>query len=528
MAIHFDNAKRLYHQKLLPVLEKQHGRREELEKLPEDDPKRIAFRNEDRLVKTLLLSALVPEVESLIATAIKPEPPAVVTEGDIIRDGYSPELDELRLIAREGRGWIASFQAEESKRAGIPSLKVGFNKVFGYYIEVTNLHRDKVPEHYMRKQTLKNAERYITPELKEWETRVLGAGERAKELEYEVFQQVREQVCDYTERLQSSAAALGALDALTSLATVAAENGYVRPTIADDRTLVIRDGRHPVLEQVLTDEFVPNDVEMADGTNLFVITGPNMSGKSVYIRQAALIVLMAQMGSFVPAREAVVGLADRVFTRVGASDEQSRGQSTFMVEMIEVANILNNATDRSLIILDEVGRGTSTFDGVSIAWATAEYIHDNIGARTLFATHYHELAQLAGTLDGVGNLNVAVREWQGEVVFLHRVVPGATDQSYGIHVAKLAGVPGEVLGRSREILTLLEDNSVGPNDEPRFAPRHESKRTGPTPRTVQMPLFKPLDTQVRDELLSLDTDSLTPLDALKRLTEIVARLKRDA
>ncbi len=474
----------------------------------------------------------IPEVEGLIASAIKADPPAVITEGGIIRDGFNPELDELRGTGRQGRTWIADLQAKEAERTGIPSLKVGFNKVFGYYIEVTNTHRDKVPAHYIRKQTLKNAERYITPELKDRESAVLGAGERAKELEYELFQQVRQQVSSHTERLQRTAEALAALDVLVSLATVADENGYVRPTLTADRTLRIRDGRHPVLERILDEQFVPNDIEMdGEQVRLLVITGPNMSGKSVYIRQTALIVLMAQIGSFVPAAEATVGLVDRIFTRVGASDEQRRGQSTFMVEMIEVANILNSATDRSLIILDEVGRGTSTFDGVSIAWATGEYVHDRIGARTLFATHYHELAQLAQVCEGVRNLNVAVREWQNEVVFLHRVVPGATDRSYGIHVARLAGVPAEVLERSRDILQHLEENAVGPNDEPRFAPRQPStadrRAGGPEPRHLQMPLFKPLDAEVRDELLALDTSGMTPLEALNKLNDIIERLKQN-
>jgi DNA mismatch repair protein MutS len=499
------------------------GLRRSLQQLPELK-ERLADRQAALLVALGEAVDTVPEVEGLIATAIRPEPPAVLTEGDLIRDGYSPELDDLRLTSREGRNWIAKFEAEEGARSGIPSLKVGFNKVFGYYIEVTNTHKDKVPAHYIRKQTLKNAERYITPELKERESSVLGAGERARELEYEIFQQVREEVAAYTARLQGTAEALAALDVLVSLATVAAEGGYVRPEIAEGNTLVIRDGRHPVLEQVLDEEFVPNDIEMGgDGPRLLVITGPNMAGKSVYIRQTALLVLMAQMGSFVPAREASIGLADRIFTRVGASDEQRRGQSTFMVEMVEVANILNNATDRSLIILDEVGRGTSTFDGVSIAWAVAEHIHDQVSARTLFATHYHELAQLARTMGGVENLNVAVREWQGEVVFLHRVVPGATDRSYGIHVAKLAGVPPEVLSRSRAILQHLEENTVGPDDEPRFVPKTEKPE--PRPRMVQMALFKPLDAQIRDEILALDTDGMTPIEALAKLNEIVRRLR---
>ncbi|MGD2173983.1 MAG: DNA mismatch repair protein MutS [Candidatus Brocadiaceae bacterium] len=467
----------------------------------------------------------VPEAGGLIEAAIKPDPPTTVTEGDIIRDGFNPELDEVRRTAREGKDWIAGFEAREAERTGIPSLKVGYNKVFGYYIEVTNTHRDKVPDDYVRKQTLKNAERYITPELKERESAVLGAGERAKELEYELFQEIRDEVSSHTERLQRTAAALAELDVLTCLARVAAEAGYVRPEITEERVLRVSDGRHPVLEQTLEEQFVPNDIEMDAGeTCLLVITGPNMSGKSVYIRQTALIVLMAQMGSFVPAREAEIGLADRIFTRVGASDEQQRGRSTFMVEMLEAANILNNATGRSLIILDEVGRGTSTFDGVSIAWATAEYIHDNLRSRTLFATHYHELAQLANTLDGVRNLNVAVREWEGKVIFLHRVVPGSTDRSYGIHVAKLAGVPGDVLQRARQILALLEENAMGPDDEPRFVPQRQPQ-AGPRASSVQVPLFKPLDSRVREELLALDPDKMTPLEALRKLNQVIEKLK---
>ena len=468
----------------------------------------------------------LPEVEGLVASAVNPDPPLTLTEGGIIRDGYSPQLDELRRTASEGKGWIARFEKEEAARSGIPSLKVGFNRVFGYYIEVTNTHRDKVPEHYIRKQTLKNAERYITPELKEWESTVLSAGERAKELEYEIFQQVRQEISTYVRRLQSTAEALATLDVVVALAVVAAESDYVRPRVTEDLRLYIDEGRHPVLEQIMEEEFVPNSVEMdGDRQRLLVITGPNMAGKSVYIRQVALIVLMAQMGSFVPAREAVIGVADRIFTRVGASDEQRAGKSTFMVEMIEVANILNNATDRSLIILDEVGRGTSTYDGVSIAWAASEYIHNRCRARTLFATHYHEISQLAATLEGVKNYNVAVREWQNEVIFLHRVVPGATDRSYGIHVARLAGVPHEVVERSSAILSRLERDAVRVNDEPRFAPAQQAQQAGP--RLVQRPLFLPLDSEIRDELLALDVEKLSPLEALRKLDEIRRRLKED-
>jgi DNA mismatch repair protein MutS len=479
----------------------------------------------DRLQKLRDQLDPVPEVTGLVGSAIVEDPPTTLTEGGLIRDGYNAELDELRQVSREGKNWIAEFESREAERTDIPSLKVGFNKVFGYYIEVTNPHKDKVPENYTRKQTLKNSERYITPELKEWESKVLSADDRAKELEYELFNDVRDEVAAYTVRLQNTAEAIAALDVLLSLATVSAQRGYVRPDITEDTRLHIEDGRHPVLEEIMEEQFVPNGVEMdGDTAKLMIVTGPNMAGKSVYIRQVALLVLMAQMGCFVPAKEASIGVVDRVFTRVGASDVQARGQSTFMVEMVEVANILNNATPRSLIILDEVGRGTSTFDGVSIAWATAEHIHEKVGARTLFATHYHELAQLSNTLDGVQNLNVAVREWQGEIIFLHRIVKGHADQSYGIHVAKLAGVPGGVVERARDILEHLEENAIGPDDQPRFAPEREDV---PQPRQVQMPLFKPLEAEVREKLLEVNPNELTPIEALQKLSELVDGLQRE-
>jgi len=465
----------------------------------------------------------LPEVVGLVAAAINPDPPAQLTEGGIIRDGYSPQLDELRQTTRHGKDWIARLEAEETRRSAIPSLKVGFNKVFGYYIEVTNAHRDKVPDNYIRKQTLKNAERYVTPELKEWESKVLTASDRAKELEYELFQGVREEIGTYTNRIQATAEAVARLDVLLSLAMVAADCGYIRPRITDDKQLRIVAGRHPVLEQVLNERFVPNSLDMdGEDVRVFIITGPNMSGKSVYIRQNALLVLMAQMGSFVPVEEATVGAVDRIFTRVGASEEQLKGQSTFMVEMIEVANILNNATERSLVILDELGRGTSTYDGVSIAWATSEYLHDRIGARTICATHYHEMAQLAETHEAVRNLNVAVREWQDEVIFLHRIVPGATDQSYGIHVARLAGVPNAVIDRARQILSHLERNAVEVGGT--RAGRPESEPPKPHPRPMQTALFKPLEAQIRADLLGLNIPNMTPLEALAKLEEIKRRL----
>ena len=336
---------------------------------------------------------VLEEVKVLISTAIVSDPPHSIRDGGIIREGYDHDLDELRNISKNGKSWIAGFQAKETDRTGISSLKIGYNRVFGYYIEITNVYKDRIPETYIRKQTLKHAERFITPELKEYETKVFTADDRAKDLEYEYFQKIREEVATYTERLQKTADVIAHLDVLSTLANIASENGYTRPEISDGLDLRIIDGRHPVLDKTLmAEKFVPNDIDI-NGTDkqIMVITGPNMAGKSTYIRQVALLVLMAQMGSFIPAKEATIGVVDRIFTRVGAMDELARGQSTFMVEMNEAANILNNATERSLIILDEVGRGTSTFDGISIAWALTEYIYEHLKSRTLFATHYHEL-----------------------------------------------------------------------------------------------------------------------------------------
>ena len=378
----------------------------------------------------------------------------------------------MKYISKNGKSWIANFQAEEITRTGINSLKVGYNKVFGYYIEVTNVNKDNIPQTYIRKQTLKNAERFITPELKEYETKVLTADERAMELEYDLFIQIREQVSGFTARLQRTSEAIALLDVLSTLANLAVENRYIMPEITDSLELKIIDGRHPVLDRKFASEsFVPNDINL-DGTQdtIMVITGPNMAGKSTYIRQVALLILMAQMGSFIPAKEAAIGTVDRIFTRVGASDELSRGQSTFMVEMNETANILNNATERSLIILDEVGRGTSTFDGVSIAWAITEYIYQHIHARTLFATHYHELTELALLFPGIKNFNIAVKEWGDEIIFLRKIVEGGTDKSYGIHVARLAGIPREVIQRARIILNNLEAATLDVNGKPKFAP----------------------------------------------------------
>lgn len=461
------------------------------------------------------------EVRVLVATALVNSPPQTLREGGMIREGYSPELDELRSIRRNGREWIASFQAQEIRRTGIPSLKVNYNKVFGYYIEVTNTHRDRIPADYIRKQTLKNAERYITPELKDYESRVLTAEERSKELEYQLFEQIRSQVASYTPGLQRVASCIAQLDVLAGLAQVAAENGYTCPEVTDGMELRITDGRHPVLEKTMgRGDFVPNSIDMdGESTKVMIITGPNMSGKSTYIRQVALLVLMAQMGSFVPAKRARVGVVDRIFTRIGASDELHRGQSTFMVEMQETANILNNATARSLIILDEIGRGTSTFDGLSIAWAMTEYIFKKVGARTLFATHYHELTGLASLFPGIKNYNVAVREWGEEVIFLRKIVEGGSDKSYGIHVARLAGVPREVVTRARDILEQLETNSLDIYQRPKLG-----IGVAPSKQDIQLSLFVPREMSVIEDLRSLELTEITPLEALNKLDELKRRL----
>jgi len=401
---------------------------------------------------------LCPDLRDLLDRALVDDPPYQARDGGVIREGYHAELEELRKLAAAGKNWIANYQAEEVRRTGISSLKVGYNSVFGYYLEITNANAAKVPDDYIRKQTLKNAERYITPPLKEYEEKVLSAQEKSEALELELFHQIREQVASQTHRLLGTADVLAMVDFLGSLADLAAGRNYIRPLLVDDAILAIREGRHPVLDQTLPPgTFVPNDVELHPDDGLFwLITGPNMSGKSTFIRQVALLTLMAHVGSFVPAKEAVIGLTDRIFTRVGASDELSRGQSTFMVEMTEAANILNNATPRSLVILDEIGRGTSTYDGVSLAWAITEFLHDAIGSRSLFATHYHELAQLADTLPRLRNYNVEVKELDGEVIFMHRISAGNADKSYGIHVAQLAGVPESVLQRAGEVLRTLE------------------------------------------------------------------------
>ena len=447
-----------------------------------------------------------------LRSALAESCPLTSREGGFVREGYNTELDKLRVLAQGGKQWIARYQAEQTETTDIPSLKVGYNKVFGYYIEVTNAHKDKVPPTYIRKQTLKNAERYITPELKEYEEKVLSADDKAKELEYEIFSQLRDQVQQSARRLQITARVLAQIDALVSLAELARQQGYCRPEVVAEPVLLIKDGRHPVLDVIEPEgTFVANDTQIGgeDGT-VVLITGPNMAGKSTYIRQVALLTLMAQMGSFVPARKARIGLADRIFARVGASDELSRGQSTFMVEMTETARILNNATDRSLIILDEIGRGTSTYDGLSLAWAIVEHVHDVIQGRTLFATHYHELTDLATSLSRVRNLSVAVKEWEDKVVFLHKLVDGAADKSYGIHVARLAGVPREVNERAKEVLAQLEEEHLDGRGQPKIAARASKSSLG----ELQLTLFGAAEHPLLDEIRQCDVNRLTPIEAL--------------
>ena len=442
-----------------------------------------------------------PDLVSLLETALVEEPPATLKEGGIFRDGYSEPLDELRAAGREGKEWIAQLQQREIDRTGIKSLKIRYTSVFGYFIEITKSNLSSVPEDYHRKQTTVNGERFITPELKEMESKILGADERSQALEYELFQQLREQVLLSLTDLQLTASAIATLDVIASFAETARLFGYCRPLLTDTARLEVVDGRHPVLDQSLVEEkFVPNDVELDGGPNrLLILTGPNMAGKSTFIRQVALLTLMAQIGSYIPASRAEIGLADRIFTRVGASDDLSRGQSTFMVEMNETASILNNATERSLIILDEIGRGTSTFDGLSIAWSIAEYLHDRTRARTLFATHYHELTELEMTRPGVKNYNVAVREWNEQIIFLRKIIRGGADKSYGIQVARLAGLPPEVISRAREVLGNLEGSELNADGKPKLAekpplyPARKRKKSQsedpPIPERPQLSLF---------------------------------------
>jgi DNA mismatch repair protein MutS len=472
--------------------------------------------------RSALLAAIEREFDLLtdlaerLAAALTDRPPPVLADGDVIRPGFDAELDELRDLRDGGKGYIASLQERERERTGIPSLKVGYNKVFGYYLEVTNAHASRVPAEYERRQTLAGAERYVTPELKEYEARVLGAEERIGRREGELFAALRDEAGRAAARLQRTARALAQLDVWAAFAELAERHQYVRPVVDEGFDLELRGSRHPVLERRMAREaFIPNDVRFERAARLLLVTGPNMAGKSTILRQIGLCALMAQLGSYVPAKAARIGVVDRLFTRVGASDNLARGQSTFMVEMSETSAILHNATERSLVLLDEIGRGTSTYDGVAIAWAVSEHLHDRVGCKTMFATHYHELMQLPETLAHARNLNVAVREAAGSVVFLHRLEAGGTDRSYGVHVAELAGLPGPVVARARAVLATLEgEHRVAPGTPPL------------PPDPGQLGLFAGEPHPVLRELESVDVEHLTPIEALNRLAELKKRAAR--
>lgn len=492
-----------------------------LEKIPKLQ-ETLSGCSSDRVVSIRKALDACEDIVQHIQEALTDDPPAVMSDGRIIREGFHEELDTLRDLAFSGKDWIARLQNTERERTEIPSLKVGFNKVFGYYIEVTKAHLEKIPEDYIRKQTLVNAERFITPELKEKEEKILKAEENMVVLEQRLFDELRAFVADFAEAVQNNGQLVGELDATVSLARIARENGYVKPEIDSGDTICIRDGRHPVIEQLLPpgDPFIPNDIDLDNSKEqLLIITGPNMAGKSTYIRQLGLIVLLAQIGSYVPATSARIGIVDRIFTRVGAQDNLAGGESTFLVEMNETANILNNATSQSLILLDEIGRGTSTFDGLSIAWAVAEYIHNAPGvqAKTLFATHYHELTELELILPRVKNYNVAVKEWGDHVVFLRKIVRGGCDHSYGIQVARLAGLPDTVIKRAKEILHNLEANELTPNEMPRIA---MGENAPPMISEPQMSLFVQQENKLREAMEKVDVNNMTPLEALQMLSEL--------
>jgi DNA mismatch repair protein MutS len=458
-------------------------------------------------------------VARLIADAVADDPGATLEQGDVVRPGFSPELDQLRSLTRDVRRFLAEMEAQEKTRTGIKSLKVGYNKIFGYYIEVSRANLSLVPDDYQRRQTLVNAERYITSQLKEYESQILNARERIAELESAIFRQVCAQVAAAADRILALAAAIAEADTTSALGEAAVRYHYVRPELTDDDEIIIKDGRHPAVELALGEgEFVPNDTLLSNGdSQIVVLTGPNMAGKSTYLRQVALIVLLAQVGSYVPASSARIGLVDRIFTRIGAQEDLARGESTFMVEMLETASILHNATPRSLIILDEIGRGTSTYDGLAIARAVVEYLHSHAdrAAKTLFATHYHEMVELAAFLPRVKNHNVAVTEEGGRVVFLRKIVPGGSDRSYGIHVAELAGLPRAVIQRAAEVLSVLEASHNG-----RAVPSRARHRQP----AEQLPLFA-ARSRLLEELAALDVDSLTPLQAITTLYELRERAR---
>ncbi|TWU60799.1 DNA mismatch repair protein MutS [Rubripirellula tenax] len=488
---------------------------------------RLTQRSSERLAAIESRLHLCPELRSQLETALADDCPLSAIDGNFIRAGYSEELDGLRQLAKGGKQWIAEYQKRQMDETGI-NMKVGYNRVFGYYLEVTNSHRDKIPESFIRKQTLKNCERYITPELKEYEEKVLSADDKASSCEQLIFQELRAQTHRHLAVLGEVAAAIAELDVLASLAEIAVTRRWVRPVITDDSILKIEAGRHPVLDVTLPQgEFVPNDcIQSPEAGMILLITGPNMAGKSTYIRQVALITLLAQAGSFVPAESAEIGIADRIFARVGASDELSRGQSTFMVEMVETARILNTATSRSLVILDEIGRGTSTYDGLSLAWAITEHLHEQIGCRTFFATHYHELTQLEESLPRVANLNVAVKEWNDEVIFLHRIVQGGADKSYGIHVARLAGIPTSVNERAKDVLAQLEADHRDALDRPTIQTPGAS--SSDANGKFQLTLFGFADHPLIDQVEKLDVNAMTPIEALQFLQNAQQSMKSPA
>ena len=509
----------------------------------------IAFRNSLEMLPaiSMLLSDLsgelvneirdefddLKDLYALLCESIQEEPPISTRDGDIIKDGYNEEVDRLRRAKTEGKNWLAQLETQEREKTGIKNLRIKYNKVFGYYLEVTNSFKDMVPDYYVRKQTLTGAERYITPELKELEDTILGSEDRLTSLEYELFKAVRDHIGENVSRIQRTAKAIAQIDVFASLALVASRNNYCRPKINESGILDIKNGRHPVVEQMITNDlFIDNDTYLDNNNHrISIITGPNMAGKSTYMRQTALIVLMAQIGSFVPAVSANVGIVDRIFTRVGASDDLASGQSTFMVEMNEVANILRNATSNSLLILDEIGRGTSTFDGLSIAWAVVEYISNTklIGAKTLFATHYHELTELEGKLSGVNNYCIAVKEKGDDIVFLRKIVKGGADKSYGIQVAKLAGLPDTVIDRAKEIVNELVNNDITEivrNISVDTTSKRRKKEHLDEVDLSQMSLFDTLsDDNIIDELKNVDIGNMTPLDALNKLYELQNKVK---
>jgi DNA mismatch repair protein MutS len=460
------------------------------------------------------------DLAGLIDKSIREDAPPVINEGGMIKSGYSDELDTLIKISRDGKGWLASLELKEREKTGINSLKVSYNKVFGYYIEIPKIHSASVPPNYVRKQTLVNAERYITDELKKFENEVLGAEDRRATLEYEIFNEVRQEVIKQNPSIQALAQFIARLDCLFGLAEVADQEDYCRPEINLDGTIFIEDGRHPVVEKMIVGErFVPNTIQMDDDTSqILIITGPNMAGKSTVLRQVALLALMAHMGSFIPAARASISITDRIFTRVGALDNLSQGQSTFMVEMEETANILNSATAKSLVIMDEIGRGTSTFDGLSIAWAVAEYLHDlkSHGVKTLFATHYHELTNLTATKHRAKNFNIAVKEWNDEIIFLRKLVEGSTNRSYGIQVSRLAGIPEAVINRAKRILFQIENDERSVSHQPFGAPEAAEQKIGHT----QLDLFRSPEYSIIEKLQKIDISKMTPLDALNYLDEL--------